>query len=762
MKFDEFFKCFYIDRSTSGLVGYKSKEKIPQFFMEAALGEGSNLLPTALNTYAKWFDNLRQPTTQLWNGIINAAREDIFRDALIKTLNLSQIIRVASRFYIIPPKGESVDKEAFAHAITKQFYEIAKGNGNGANIAAKAYKPMLITFSVYSQKALLKYSKIKTPFTNDEERPLEEVYVCNSIISRSMNSGRVSRGAVHTIDEISLDKICEYSPKTILIGNGGMGKSIMLNYLFVNSIKHHEESGVLPILAELREFSYGPKTIFDYLVEAVTHFDNSFNERVLIKLLEQGKCQILLDGIDEIDPSDSNTFQDQLSELVDKYPNNQYVLASRDCEMVRAAVGFSKMYLQPFDDSKKMELIDKLLYLPEDKETKDDIKLFLQDQFIKDHCVFATNPMLLTFVVAKHPILKTFNGKQSLFYKAIYETIIYGHDKSKPNYSRIFHSVKDGDEFTTAFREFCALSYKDNVSQFDAVEFEKYFKKLKSKDGLENPHKFTKNNFLRDACATSCMLFEHQSKLFYIDEGFQALLFAEQMTFDEIKNVIEVEEFLSKKKNEEFNSFKGFDYFMEMDLDKVESCFFFPFLSKIFKNKNDESSYFTFLEMCHSDMRYSTTDSIMKSKWDGKIEPIKSWTLNESANVIYTMILNKLEQSCTFILDCYPVDLDYPEFRKATIYGEIIDKKLPMKVNATSIPGDTTYFEKTASPDKYLFEKDSPAIIGREYELDISKAIKDKEKYSQLLSILINKTCELRNCYNRLKEYYDFLLKKFR
>ncbi len=759
MKISEFFSYFYVDRSNGGLVGYKSKEKIPEFFMEAALKEHTDVLPTSQNTYGKWFDGTRKPLTQVWDAVISEGREDEFRKAVLASLNINKINLVASRFFIIPPNGEVIDKEAFAFAITRQFYEIAKGSGEADRIADKVYKPSLLTFPIYKERALNRYLKTKMPFTDDEERLLEDVYVCNTISSRSSNAGRASRGAVRNIEEITLEKIKEYSPKTILIGNGGMGKSIMLNYLFINALRKHEENGILPLFAELREFKYGSKSIVDYLVDSVKHFDNSFKESTLLKLLEQGKCQVLLDGIDEIDPSDFGAFLKQLSELTDQYPANQYVMASRECEVARSASGFSKLYLQPFNDEKKIELIDKLLSHPEDESTKDEIKLFLQNKFIKEHCVFATNPMLLTFVVANHPIIKTFNGKQSLFYKRIYETIIYGHDKAKPDYSRIFHSVKDGEEFTTAFRQFCALSYLDKVNEFNDIEFEKYYKKI-DKTSFENPHKFTKNSFLRDACATSCMLYEERSKLLYIDEGFQALLFAEQMMLGEVKDVVETGTRLLKKKDEEFTSFDGFNYFMEMDQEKVESCFFFPLLNSIFKNRNEDEAFLSFLGLCHSDIRYSTTDTVVRAKWKDKVEPDSQWPLNSSSNVVYSMILKQLNLYCEFVLDCYPDNLDFSEFRKKTIYGEILEKEPKIKIKNTEIPGDTSYFERTASEDKYLFEDGKPSVIGYEYELNISEIIKNTERYKKLISLLKN-TRELDNSFNKLKEYYTSLSKKY-
>ena len=96
----------------------------------------------------------------------------------------------------------------------------------------------------------------------------------------------------------------------------------------------------MPVLIELRNFSENNDLVTDYIVKAVKRFDDDFTEKKARDLLESGKCQILLDAADEIDLSDAKAFQTQLSELVDRYPFNQYVMASRECDMIRSIRGF--------------------------------------------------------------------------------------------------------------------------------------------------------------------------------------------------------------------------------------------------------------------------------------------------------------------------------------------------------------------------------------------------------------------------------------
>ena len=87
-------------------------------------------------------------------------------------------------------------------------------------------------YEAYANRTKLKYEKTKTPFSDGEERLLEDVYVCNILSSRlSATKNRHSRTQERTILNANLDSISEYSNRVILVANGGMGKSMMLQHL---------------------------------------------------------------------------------------------------------------------------------------------------------------------------------------------------------------------------------------------------------------------------------------------------------------------------------------------------------------------------------------------------------------------------------------------------------------------------------------------------------------------------------------------------
>lgn len=101
--------------------------------------------------------------------------------------------------------------------------------------------------------------------------------------------------------------------RTLLIGSGGCGKSLMMQHLFLTAAKDYESSGVLPIFLELRHFKQSHE-ILQFIVETVTSTGETFSEDNANSLLLAGKCQLLFDGFDEIDPSDVGSFLQKLKD----------------------------------------------------------------------------------------------------------------------------------------------------------------------------------------------------------------------------------------------------------------------------------------------------------------------------------------------------------------------------------------------------------------------------------------------------------------
>lgn len=775
MKYTDFFSKFYMGRSSCGILGYKSKEKIPEFFMTAALKEAyCDRLPTSNDTYGKWFDGTRKPGNEIWSLVVSHFNKDGFIDTVSSALNDSELQMIMCRFGIVLRDGEAPDKRLFAYALAKQFYSIAQGNGNADDVAEKFYKPdaHIISFPEYAERTKAKYKKIGMPFSDGEERLLEDVYVCNILSSRlATTKNRHNRTQERIIQNATLDLIAEYSKKVILVANGGMGKSIMLQHLFLESINKHLQTGVLPIMIELRDFSENNDLYNDYIVKTVEIYDRQLTNKKIEDLMISGKCQILLDGADEIDPSDMKVFQRQIIELTDRYPYNQYIVASRECDIIKAVNGFSRMYLHPFNAEQSSTLINKLFTDSEDETICDEIIKYISGNYLQKHKVFASNPMLLTFVIMKYPIVDSFEGKKRLFYRAVYDAMVCCHDEEKRGYSRVFRSAQNAEEFTRVFREFCAITYIKHDIEFDFDTFDAYFKNLVTKNTLENPKIMTSKNFIHDACATACMMYEEDIKLLYIDPGFQEYLFAQHYFTAAPEELENLGHTLWNMVETEFDGYDAFEMLNEFSSEKFEKNLLVPYLHNIFKGKSDDASFISFISCGYKELEYQVIDPDVVDAYSKRYE--EEWVtlkgiITEPANIIFSILLRRLNIPGLLYLSVYENLPNYPEFMTAGIFGEHYfepqerkKKILPRRLLRQDIDDLQTY-ERTHVVENYVHDDNKNLVcFGYEYKIRFDNVLKSPETYSALINILKTPNEDAWKVYCKLKGHYEELIEKY-
>lgn len=759
-------------RSTGGILGHKSKEKIPEYFMKAALiDDYYDRLPTSNSSYGKWFDGTRKPEDVLWGLIVSHFDEDGFIDKLSKELNDSVLRYIMIGFNIGLHEGETPDKRLFAFALAKQFYAIAQGCGNADEIVKDFYKPdaYITAFPEYANRTKLKYEKTKTPFSDGEERLLEDVYVCNILSSRlSATKNRHSRTQERTILNANLDSISEYSNRVILVANGGMGKSMMLQHLFLDSIQKHLQTGMLPIMIELRDFSESNDLFDDYIVKTAETFDENLTRKKVADLMLSGKCQILLDGADEIDLSDVNSFQRQITELTDRYPYSQYVMASRDCDIIRGVQGFTKLYLRPFNSDQSSILIDNLLADLEDETIKDEIATLTEGEYLQKHRVFASNPMLLTFVIMKHLHVNPFEGKKRLFYRSVYDAIVYSHDEEKKGYSRVFRSAQNAEEFTKVFKEFCAITYMKHETEFDLDTFDEYFNNLTTKDTLENPNIMSSKNFIHDACTTACMMYEEDIKLLYIDPGFQEYLFALYYYSADPEELKTLGRTLWNIPIIDFDGYDAFEMLYEFSLEKFENCLLKPYLHNIFNSTTEIEKFIKFLRHGYREFEYQVIDTDKIAKYTSEnnadwisLKPV----IIEPSNIIFMLLLQQLDINNYLSLEPLEEAVDYPEFMTAGIFGELyldpVDGKKSISPHRLLRQHtiDVQAYERTHEVESYIRDVQQQLVcFGHEYKIDFDKVLETPENYSDLINVLKTPENDILRAYNKVKKYYEELI----
>lgn len=653
----QFLQMFYPSRADFVLSGCGAKWRTASFFFENALQEDTDpdekqALPSSEDGYSKWINGTGNPSSTVFSLVLDNPDEDRLIKALMSTIRTGKEMVAVSGLAITLATDERLDKRRLAIAIAKQFFALVKGHGTAELVADAEYKkrPEAIGLNTYLHGAIQKY-KCMTILGGDEVE-LDEYYVCNRIGRSPAVIAYLDKG--NTIDEATLKQLRTYDKRgitnrVILIAASGFGKTLMLQHLFLQAARTQMETGLLPVLVELRNFSHLSHDLVACIVASVTHFGETFSEEVARDLLAKGQCQILLDGLDEMDPSEITEFQRNLTDFIDLYPDNQVVLSSRECDALNGIRRFNKLYIHPFDNEQSQRLIDKLLRDVNDPDAKNKIQQYMDEGFIKKDGIFATNPMLLTFVVQNYQKLDEYSQSRYLFYQEVYDAMLVDHDADKNAFDRIFHSVSNVDEFTRVFREFCALSYLNAEREFSKTSFENYFNRLHSVNDVENPSKLKWRSFLQDACATACMMYEASSKIIYIDPAFQEYLFALYMYQAPIERTRELMKPLKDTSPMAYQTLNGFHMLYEMGADKAEISMFLPFLDLIFRGNPDDEAFMQYLIRGYLTIGITVIDQ-EKVKQAGNEEDFDVYPyVNEPGCIPLLMILRARKLKDTFI-----------------------------------------------------------------------------------------------------------------
>lgn len=779
MEFSDFLQKFYLPDNGGGISNYKAKRKVPMFFFENALDEGydENIISPSDSTYEKWLDGKRKPDSAVWAELVNNFNDKKLQKALLASLSDTNLRTIMESFGIVLEAGENPDKMLFANAVEEQFRTIATGGGYAENIVPVEYKkpPELKGFGTYIREAKRKFGAMNLP--GEGESRLGEYFVCNHIGTSSAAFPNRVRGKY--IENATLPALRNFDRRgetrnIILIGACGYGKTLMLQHLFIEASDHIYGTGLLPLFAELRNYLSEKGDLVDFLVETAREFDRSFSREKMEDLLERGQAEILLDGLDEMDPKETNAFQRRVGELIHNYPNNQVVISSRQCSAISGMRGFLNLYIQPLDDDQVMILIDKLLKDEQDNTAKNTILSFMDASkgYVKKNEFVATNPLLLTIMVRKYKRFRDQGERKVGFYETMYDALVRGHDEDKESFDRFFHSVGSSDEFTQVFREFCALAYMEGIYIFDHRSFEKFYKKLKSKNELNNPKKFTLSAFEHDVCATACMMYEQESGIFYIDPGFQDYFFAEYYYFEDTDSTKMMGRALWNRKIDSFRNLDALKMLYEIAKDKVNVCIILPYLDNIFKGKADKDAFLRCLANGFGGVKYILLNKTLIDVYMNKPTKAEKFDFvpetNYTKNVVHELICDLLDIPNSFIIGSMEPEVKqdgaanfflgfYDKVRN--LEGSDADEETwlrGMKCDISHI-GDRSYFQDSLyTPFPVIDNSGQEVCFGYEYIVD-PMSLEDNPEKEEFFIELCN-TAKLDQSYRKIKAYYEKLI----
>ncbi|MCH3998546.1 MAG: NACHT domain-containing protein [Lachnospiraceae bacterium] len=774
MEYSEFLQKFYLPNQGGGLDGYKSKNKTAWFFFENGLDADydENIIIPSYSSLEKWVSGSRKPESSVWGEASKHLNEVKLAKKLLNVLNAKNLKEIMQSFGITFEIAEVPDRKMFSAAVAAQFAAIVNGYGTADNIVPTEYKkaPEPVGFKNYLCGAENRYKWVKLP--GEDECLLSDVFVCNNIgTSAAVFPNRITGNC---IENATLEKLRTYDRrgevlKIILIGGCGYGKTLMLQHLFIEAAENSDETGRLPIMAELRNFSSRYDGFLPFIVDTVREYDDSFTENSAKEVLERGQAQILFDGLDELDPGEVKYFQKKIAEFTNRYQNVQVIITSRQCSAIEGVRGFARLYLHPLNEGQVNLLLDKLLLRKHNAEAKEAVMSFFDPEtgYLRRGGFIATNPMLLTVIVSNCEKLKDLTEDKSSLYEMLYDVLIRGHDEEKEAFDRFFHSVGSSEEFTQVFRAFCALTYMDGIFEFDHRTFEKYFKYVKKQEELENPNIFLLSGFEHDVCATACMMYEQESGIYYIDPGFQDYFFAEYYYFEDTEKTKAMGEVLQHRKVKSFRNLDGLRMLYHMSPDKVEVCMILPFLREIFRDTDEKETFMRFLSYGYKECIYTEIDETAVKRYKPKVGADKFdyiMDTNSPRNILMALILDILDLNNSFTLSASvdPIKRENgaTHFLNGFTQAYVSQEDMKQHTAIRTIDNDIQYLDSSSNPEYNLAmpemirdEEGKTVCFGYKYEVDPLLLLSDAARAERFIAMA--KTAGMIEIYKKVKIYYE-------
>jgi predicted NACHT family NTPase len=135
--------------------------------------------------------------------------------------------------------------------------------------------------------------------------------------------------------------------KLVIVGAPGSGKTTLLKHLALKSCTENLkalERTCVPIPITLRELSESGKDVRQYIDEVFEKYDFPKAKEFVESDLKTGKCQLLLDGFDELATKEQQEqIAEQIHRFMEKYHKCQIVVTSRIAGYHNELSGFTKL-----------------------------------------------------------------------------------------------------------------------------------------------------------------------------------------------------------------------------------------------------------------------------------------------------------------------------------------------------------------------------------------------------------------------------------
>lgn len=391
------------------------------------------------------------------------------------------------------------------------------------NLGKKAFGRLWVdlgpAFSRYIDNAYERYNHVKTLATGEQPRVIigeDGIFGKDSIY--------VSISAQYKEEDVDTDTVeplLKISKHLVIEGTGGIGKSMLLRYLF---LKTAMDGHYIPVLLTLRKISNqttdetGKIDLFRLIDTCMAEFKGQLPREQFEYSLDRGKYLFLLDGLDEVKQELASKTIEAIQVFCQQYPDNPCIITSRPWQNLMPLETFTVVQSGALRKAHAVELASKLD--PENEKT-DEFCRQLKENLFDRHEDFAENPLLLGMMFLTFRRTNSIPDHLADFYGKTFDALYSLHDSTnKGTYQREFHCKELNEpSFRNLLAHFCFHSYFQEDYEFSKDSILSYIEKGIQKLGLSQVRA---QDYMDDLCDTVCILVKEGNTYRFSHRSFQA------------------------------------------------------------------------------------------------------------------------------------------------------------------------------------------------------------------------------------------------